>query len=838
VAYITVRPLPKGLEPLAELALDLRWSWSHGHDVLWCRVSPEIWEATENPWVVLQEVSRGRLEDLARDAEFLEELRHLVAARSRELSDATWYSRSHPRADLGCVAYFSMEFGLGEALPLYAGGLGILAGDHLKAASDLGVPVVGVGLLYQEGYFRQMIDSGGAQQEAYPYNDPAALPVVPALAANGSPLRFALSLPGRRLGLRVWQARVGRTTLYLLDSNDPLNGPFDRGITGKLYGGGPEMRLLQEIVLGIGGWRALKALGIHPEVCHLNEGHAAFAALARAQSFMEEHALSFDEAMWATRAGNVLTTHTPVAAGFDVFAPALVEKNFRAPLLGTSRIPPEKVLAMGRRNPLDPGEPLNMAYLAVRCSSAVNAVSRLHGEVSRRLLANLFPRWPVREVPVEHVTNGVHVPSWDSASADRIWTRACGKGRWLGAPEALENAIHALSDADLWAFRSEGRRELVRYARERLAAQLGQRGEEEEAAQVSRVLDPDALTIGFARRFAEYKRPNLLLTEPKRLARLLDLPGRPVQVVVAGKAHPADEQGKELVRAWVEFVHRPEVRRRAVFLEDYDMALAQKLVEGVDLWINTPRRPWEACGTSGMKVLVNGGLNLSELDGWWAEAYQPEVGWALGDGAEHAEPGWDAVEADQLYRMLEQEVIPAFYDRGQQGVPAAWVARMRASMARLAPRFSTNRMMGEYLERLYLPAAHAFRSRSERGGALARELARWSTLLDASWEEVRFGGVRANREDEGWRFEAEVDAGGIPPEHLRVELYAEPSGGAGEPVLEPMSREERIAATSNGWVYRARVQGSRAASDYTVRIIPSHDGVRVPIEERRITWQR
>jgi len=308
--------------------------------------------------------------------------------------------------------------------------------------------------------------------------------------------------------------------------------------------------------------------------------------------------------------------------------------------------------------------------------------------------------------------------------------------------------------------------------------------------------------------------------------------------VVAGKAHPADEQGKELVRAWVEFVHRPEVRRRAVFLEDYDMALAQKLVEGVDLWINTPRRPWEACGTSGMKVLVNGGLNLSELDGWWAEAYQPEVGWALGDGAEHAEPGWDAVEADQLYRMLEQEVIPAFYDRGQQGVPAAWVARMRASMARLAPRFSTNRMMGEYLERLYLPAAHAFRSRSERGGALARELARWSTLLDASWEEVRFGGVRANREDEGWRFEAEVDAGGIPPEHLRVELYAEPSGGAGEPVLEPMSREERIAATSNGWVYRARVQGSRAASDYTVRIIPSHDGVRVPIEERRITWQR
>ncbi len=449
MAHLPLRRLPQGLEALTELALDLRWSWSHGSDAIWRTVSPEIWEETENPWVVLQSVPQVRLEQLARDPIFREELGRVMSARARDLAGATRYAQEYPGAGLASVAYFSMEFGLGEALPLYAGGLGILAGDHLKAASDLGVPVVGVGLLYQEGYFRQMVDSEGRQQETYPYNDPATLPVLPALGPDGSWLTVSLSLPGRRLLLRIWRAAVGRASLYLLDSNDPLNGPFDRGITAKLYGGGPETRLLQEIALGIGGWRALEVLGVHPDVCHLNEGHAALAALARAQSFAQKHGASFAEALWATRAGNVFTTHTPVAAGFDAFAPGLVHKYFRAPILGRPSLAPEDLLALGRRSPSNGDEPLNMAFLAMRCCSRVNAVSRLHGEVSRRLFKELYPRWPLAEVPVRHVTNGVHVPSWDSEVADRLWTTTCGKARWLGAPEALGAAIQTLSDAEL-----------------------------------------------------------------------------------------------------------------------------------------------------------------------------------------------------------------------------------------------------------------------------------------------------------------------------------------------------------------------------------------------------
>ncbi len=838
MAHLALRKLPQPLEPLRDLALDLRWTWSHGADHVWRALDPESWERTQNTWVMFQEVPEARLKELAANTAFREEVSRVVAARARYLAGPTWFGQKHRGAELGCVAYFSMEFGLGEALPLYAGGLGILAGDYLKASSDLGVPVVGVGLLYQEGYFRQQVDSNGWQQEAYPFNDPESLPIRPAVGSDGSWLRVSLELPGRQVLVRVWRATVGRAVLLLLDSNDPLNGPFDRGITGKLYAGGPEQRLMQEIVLGIGGWHALRALGYEPDVCHLNEGHAAFAALARALSLSERHAVAFAEALWASRAGNVFTTHTPVAAGFDAFAPELVRKYFRTPVLGRGAPSPDELLALGRRDPADGNEPLNMAYLAMRSCSWANAVSRLHGEVSRGIFQDLFPRWPRAEVPVGHVTNGVHVPSWDSKAADRLWTNCAGKGRWLGAPEALGDAIHALSDADLWAFRAEGRRELVRYARERLAQQLGARGVEGGTALAFDVLDADSLILGFARRFVGYKRPNLLLTDPDRLSRLLDAAGRPVQLVVAGKAHPGNEEGKHLVRAWVEFVNRPAVRSHAVFLEDYDIALAQKLVEGVDVWINTPRRPWEACGTSGMKVLVNGGLNLSELDGWWSEAYEPEVGWALGDGAEHSEPGWDSMEADELYRLLEEEVIPEFYDRDLHGVPHAWVTRIRASMARLAPRFSTNRMIREYVEQLYLPAARACRARGERGAALARQLAAFAARIDRSWGQVRFGEVRVGAVEGGWRFEAEVHSGELSPDSLRVELYAEPAGGGGEPLRFQMDRGEAIAGAPNGHVYRARVPTGRPPSDYTARALPFHPEVRVPVEERHILWQR
>ncbi len=833
---VWLRPLPRRLAGLGDLALDLRWTWSHAGDELWRRVSPEVWERTQNPWIILQDLPSERLAELGRDAGFRRELRGLIAARDQYLKEPGWYGQRHAGAALRRIAYFSMEFGLGEALPLYAGGLGILAGDYLKTASDLGVPAVGVGLLYQVGYFRQVVDAAGCQQELYPYNDPTSLPIQPVPGPAGGWLHVPLELPARSLLLRVWQARVGRATLYLLDSNDPFNSPADRGITSQLYGGGPELRLVQELVLGVGGWRLVDALGLEVDVCHLNEGHAAFVVLERARRFMAQHHASFAEALWATRTGNVFTTHTPVAAGFDCFPPELIDRYCRAAFDGLG-ISMEELLALGRADPTDRSEPFTMAYLALRGSATSNGVSRLHGAVSRRLFQRLYPRWPEREVPVGHVTNGVHVPSWDSSGADRLWTETCGKGRWVGALEKLSEQISCVPDETLWALRAEERHRLVRSAREHLARQLGQRGvQPETAAQVTRVLDPDVLTLGFARRFAVYKRPHLLLQDPERLVRLLTASDRPVQLIVAGKAHPHDEDGKRLIQTWIDFVRRPEVRQRAVFLEDYDMSLAQELVQGVDVWINTPRRPWEACGTSGMKVLVNGGLNLSELDGWWAEAYAPDAGWALGDGREHAESDWDRREADLLYARLEREIVPEFYARDAEGIPRAWVARIRASMAGLTARFSSNRMLQQYVEAVYLPAATAVRRRSAEGGKLARELDAWASALRAHWDEVRIEAMDVGPVGGCWSFAVTVFLGSVAPGWVRVELYAEPL--ADEPPVRVPMDHAAIVSGGGGRVYRASVPASRPAQDYTPRIVPHHPEARVPMEVGQIRWLR
>ena len=616
-----------------------------------------------------------------------------------------------------------MEFMLCEALPIYSGGLGNVAGDQLKAASDLGVPVVGVGLLYQQGYFRQVIDRNGWQQALFPYNDPGQLPITPLRQPDGEWLRLEILLPGYSVWLRTWQVQVGRSTLYLLDSNDAANFPAHRGITSELYGGGQELRLKQEMLLGIGGWRLLRALNLQPDVCHLNEGHAAFAVLERARDFMQETGQSFEAALAATRAGNLFTTHTAVPAGFDRFSPALVEQylgDYARSRLGLSL---HDLLALGRQNPDDSSEPFNMAYLAIHGSGAVNGVSRLHGCVSRHIFAPLFPRWPEEEVPIGHVTNGVHMPSWDSDAADALWMEYCGKDRWLGTMETIEQNIRGIPDERLWQLRAAGRAALVEFARRRLSRQLASSGATPQMIDKAKhFFDGNALTLGFARRFATYKRPNLLLHDPARLLRLLTDPQRPVQLIIAGKAHPDDAEGQRLIQQWVQFIRQSPARLRVVFLSDYDMLLTEKLVQGVDVWINTPRRPWEASGTSGMKVLVNGGLNLSELDGWWAEAYSPEVGWAIGDGKEHdSDPAWDAAEADALYNLLEHAVIPEFYARDANGIPTAWVARMRESMARLAPRFSANRTVREYTENYYLPAAAAYRRRTADRGALGRE---------------------------------------------------------------------------------------------------------------------
>ena len=827
-----------GFDSLAELALDMRSSWNHATDRVWRELDPVQWELTHNPWGVLQTVSRERIEHALADPAFRALVDDLVRARREAAEAPAWFQRTHPRSALGSVAYFSMEFMLGEALPIYSGGLGNVAGDQLKAASDLGVPVIGVGLLYQQGYFRQVLDKDGAQQALFPYNDPGQLPIAPLRQRNGEWLRLEIALPGHPIWLRAWQVQVGRGVLYLLDSNDAANLPVHRGITSELYGAGPELRLEQELLLGIGGWRLLAALGASPSVCHLNEGHAAFVVLERARDFMRATGQPFDVARAVTRAGNVFTTHTAVPAGFDRFAPALIERylgDYAERELGITKA---GLLALGRRDPNDAAEPFNMAYLAIRGSGAVNGVSALHGEVSRRLLGPLFPRWPEHEVPVGHVTNGVHVPTWDSELADALWTQSCGQHRWLGATETLEQDISCLSDEALWTFRCAARAQLIDYARARLSRELAASGAAAEAVVTAqRLFDPRVLTIGFARRFATYKRPNLLLHDPERLLRLLRDPTRPVQLVMAGKAHPADAAGQALIREWTRFVRRPDVRPHAIFLADYDMLLTEQLVQGVDVWLNTPRRPWEACGTSGMKVLVNGGINVSELDGWWAEAYAPEVGWALGDGRDHGDdPSLDAVEADALYELLERSVIPEFYARDERDIPVDWVARMRASMSRLAPRFSTNRAVREYTERFYLPAAQRYAARAAERGAAGAAIVAWSRSLDRSWRGMRFGDVRIETHDAAHTFEVDLYLNGVDPAAIAVELYADGVDSAA-PVRIAM-RCLRALSGTHGYVYAAAASVARRASDYTPRALAHRDGVAVPLEAAHVLWQR
>jgi starch phosphorylase len=824
-----------GLDALVELALNLHWSWNHAADDLWEGLDKELWATTQNPWVILRTVSHEKIKAALGAVELRRHLDSLVQQNRDSYRADAWFQRKYPDAALTTVAYFSMEFMLSEALPIYSGGLGNVAGDQMKAASDLGVPVVGVGLLYGQGYFRQDFDSEGHQQALYPVNDPGQLPIRPLRQKNGEWLRLQIHLSGALIWLRCWEVSVGRTKLYLLDTNDFANTAAQRGITSELYGGDAEMRLEQEIILGIGGWRLLRALGLQPEVCHLNEGHAAFAVLERAHCYMEDHAKPFELALTATRAGNVFTTHTAVAAGFDRFDPQLIRQYLDHYAQDELRISLDDLLKTGRQNPGDNAEPFNMAYLALRGSGHVNGVSKLHGEVSRQIFQPLFPHWPQTEVPIGSVTNGIHVPTWDSVEADTLWTTACGKKRWRG-DRAVEDDIRHITDEQIWQMRSTERKTLIARLRKRYARQLASEGG--DPSDASNIFDENALTVGFARRFATYKRPDLLLLDSERLVRLLSNPERPVQLILAGKAHPLDLPGQALIKKWKDFIRRPEVRSRVVFLSDYDMMLAQHLVHGIDLWINTPRRPWEACGTSGMKVLVNGGLNLSELDGWWAEAYSPEVGWAIGDGKEHGDdPAWDRTEAESVYAALESEVVPEFYERNDKGLPLKWLKRVRESMARLTPEFSATRAIREYTESHYLPAASGYRDRATSDGALGLSLLHWQQDLDRHWSTVRFVKVQINTQDGQHCFQVDITPGSLTPDHLRVELYLDAADGESA-CFEVMSASGPCVDTPSAFTYSAQVSAMRPASDYTARIVPHHLNAFVPLEACQIVWQR
>jgi starch phosphorylase len=825
-----------GVDTLAELALDLRWSWNHAEDEIWQQLDPDLWLGTHNPWIVLQNVSRDQLKNKMADQTFRKKIEDMIQLKGKSISEPAWFQKTHPNSPLTHIAYFSMEYMLSEALPIYVGGLGNVAGDQLKSASDLGVPVVAVGLLYQQGYFRQILNQYGTQQALFPYNDPGQLPISPLRLPDGEWLRLAINLAGHTVWLRTWQVQVGRVTLYLMDSNDPVNSPVHRGITSSVYGGGPDLRIQQEIILGIGGWKLLQALDIKPEVCHMNEGHAAFLVLERASQFMKESGTSFREALAITRAGNLFTTHTAIAAAFDHLSPSLMWTYFGEYANHDLGIAFDDLLALGRENPFNSSESFNMAFLAIRASGAVNGVSRLHGEVSRQLFNNLFPRWPMVEVPVGSVTNGVHTPSWDSEFADKLWTESCGKERWRGNLETLEGDFSGVADAELWQLRNASRIKLVDYMRQRFAKQVRDTpGLPEVAYTIQDIFDPNTLTLGFARRFVPYKRPNLLLHDPERFIRILTDAGRPVQLVIAGKAPPFDESGKALIRQWIQFIQQHSLYHHVIFLSDYDMLLTEHLVQGADVWINTPRRPWEACGTSGMEVLVNGGINLSELDGWWAEAYTPEVGWALGDTYEHGnDPNWDAMEADALYRILEQEIVPAFYDRNKDGIPERWIAKMRKSMATLTPKFSANRVVREYTEEYYLRAAANYQKRAALKGSQGKNISNTKHDLGKKWEGIRFGEISIDHVEGGFQYNISVSLNTINPDTVLVQLFANGLDGS---VPEIIKMEYRVEQKDEAHRYHAHVWTTRPSSDYTVRIIPNYEGVSVPLEDNLIRWQ-
>ncbi len=716
--------LPPPLLPLRELAYNLWWTWDEEAADLFRRLAPDLWEtAAQNPALMLGTISQKRLEEAANDKGFLAHMEHICTRFDEYMGGKqTWYKTIHSAAGEICIAYFSAEFGLTGYLPIYSGGLGILAGDHLKSASDLGLPLVGVGLLYQQGYFRQYINRSGQQGELYPSNDLYHMPIQVQRREDGTPLTIHLVYTGRQVTAQVWRVQVGHVPLFLLDTNLPTNSREGRHITKRLYGGDLDMRIRQEMMLGIGGIRALDSRGILPMVCHMNEGHAAFAALERIRILMARCNLSFAEARELVSSSSIFTTHTSVPAGIDLFPPKLVDKYFGDyyPLLGLSR---DEFLALGRQNPKDKNEPFCMAILALRLADQANGVSKMHGEVSRRLWRNIWPGLLEDEVPITSVTNGIHLRSWISGDTIApLFDRYLGD-RWHkeSSDPGVWQRINDIPDEELWRAHEQCRECLVVLARQRLRAQLERQGAAtSEIGMVNEVLNPESLTIGFARRFAEYKRPALILRDSESLRRILTNPDRPVQVIFAGKASPDDKHGKELIRQVVCFARREGLRRQIVFIEDYDMTVAHYLVHGVDVWLNTPRRPLEACGTSGMKAAANGGLNLSVLDGWWPEAYQPGIGWAIGCSEEYEEPDHqDEVESQAIYHLLEKEIIPLFYHR-DDGLPREWIRRMKAAMQAICPIFNSDRMVGEYCERFYIPAAERYQHLAARG------MARWA----------------------------------------------------------------------------------------------------------------
>lgn len=839
-----VPDLPEPLAPLWEVAHNLWWTWNHEAIRAFHHIDPEAWRASgRNPLRFLSELGTAQLQGLTSNGELGERIRRVLAAYQRDLTRPTWFAESFPHSDLR-VGYFSLEFGLTESLPIYSGGLGVLAGDHLKAASDLGVPMVGVGLLYRLGYFHQVLNQDGWQLETYPESDRDQMPVRLSRDAEGDPVVIEVSGAHGPVYAQVWEVDVGRTRLFLLDTHVEGNRPEDRALTDSLYGGDRAMRIRQEVLLGIGGMRALDAVGQRPTVCHMNEGHSSFLALERIRCLMEERGLPFDAAREACAAGNVFTTHTPVAAGNDWFPGDLVEESLGRyrQQLGLSR---DDLLALGRVHPAQGDSDFCMTVLALRLSAHANGVSRLHGEVSRQMWSRMWPDAAPTEVPIAHVTNGVHAATWVSPHMADLYERHLGPA-WRERPQEPDSwrGVRAIPDRELWDIRQHRRGVLLDHVRFHMRRQLRRQGT--PAAKVERALDglgPEALTIGFARRFATYKRATLILRDRERLMALLANPECPVQLLFAGKAHPHDHPGKELIRDLVSLSRQEPFLGRIFFLEDYDINLGRYLVQGCDLWLNTPRRPEEASGTSGMKAVLNGAMQISVLDGWWVEACDLHEGWTIGRGEVYADVAYqDEVESNALYDLLETEVIPLFYRRDGAGVPDPWLARVKDSIAALAPVFNTHRMVAEYAQRIYVPS-HDRWSQLHGDPERPTRLSQWKGRVRSAWPGVRIEDVDVEAPAlprVGMRIPltATVTLGCLTPDDVRVELYLGKVNSRHEIEQGQVLPLEYAHPDGDGrHVFRGAYPCTQPGSHgYTLRILPRHPDLHDPLEMGLIRW--
>ncbi|MBW8001990.1 MAG: glycosyltransferase family 1 protein [Planctomycetes bacterium] len=861
VRSFTVLPaLPDSLKDLEVIAKNMFWSWNLEFVRLFKRIDSNLWKAcAHNPIKLLGTVSQQRLEDLAKNDGFICELKRAVEKLNNYQNRQSWFDKVKPQGPPPVIAYFSAEFGIHECLPVYSGGLGVLAGDHLKSASDLGVPLVAVGLLYQKGYFRQYLNIDGWQQEVYAENDFYNMPLELVRQKGQKPVTIQVEYPNGPVYAQIWSVNVGRVKLYLLDANIAANTPEDRLITANLYGGDLEMRIRQEIMLGIGGLRSLFAMGIRPTVCHMNEGHAAFMALERIRNLQQDENLSFDEAFEATKAGNVFTIHTPVKAGNDEFPAKMMNKYF-GNYFPQLQIDEKQFLGLGRINIDDENENFKMPVLALKLSSYKNGVSKLHGDVTRNMWANLWQNLPIHEVPVGSITNGIHIKTWLSEEMNSLYERYLGPN-W--SEETIDKAvwenIKNIPDEEFWRTHQRGKERLIAFSRKRLKAQMQRRGTyHTELNWAEEVLDPEALTIGFARRFATYKRGNLLLKDPTRLAKILNDPDRPVQIIFAGKAHPRDTEGKEIIRQIIHFANHYDMRRRIVFLEDYNIDVARMLVRGVDVWLNNPRRPFEASGTSGMKAAINGALNMSTLDGWWCEGYRPEGGWAIGSGEDYEDAAYqDMVESQAMYNMLENEVVPLFYTRSADKLPRAWIHRAKNSIQFIAPQFNTDRMVGEYTQNFYIPAAKRWQHLTAENMARIKALAKWKQNISSVWNELEIKDVQINIKIDGkeqklssrapklkvgqsLQVKALVKLSRLTPEDVSVQLYSghvNTWGEISDGTAVEMKYQSQNEQTDEHFFVGTMPCETSGRQGIAVRLLPKHPDLLDPNDMGLIQWE-